>query len=105
MVSGERHVAAGGKTRRVPAIIGLRQPLQPEFEFGEPPLGLGAREMPGSRPLDGGRPLLWLDRRAGSLRCGLLRLPQHRLLIPTLPSRPGQAVLKSMLSTSSILTF
>jgi len=39
-----------GKTRRLPAIVSLRQPLQPELEIGQPALGFGARQMPGARP-------------------------------------------------------
>jgi hypothetical protein len=34
VVTGERHVADRGKARRLPAIIGLRQPLQSELEIG-----------------------------------------------------------------------
>ena len=34
VVAGERHVADGGEARGLPAIVGLRQPLQSEFEIG-----------------------------------------------------------------------
>ena len=80
VVAGERHVANGGKTRRLPAVVGLCQPLQPELEIGQPPFGLGACEMPVARPFGNNGWGFRLCRASGSLQHGVRVSLQNGLL-------------------------
>src|SRR5258708_23112769 len=81
VVAGERHVADRGKTRRLPAIISLRQPLQPELEIRQPAFGFGARQMPAPPPLRDDTWLLRLRYAAGSFQRGVRCPLQNGLLL------------------------
>jgi hypothetical protein len=70
IVACQRHVANGGKACRLPAIVGLRQPFQPELELRQPPFGFGAREMPSPGLNDSGLGFR-LRQAAGFLRRGI----------------------------------